>query len=249
MDEIHVVKALVDGGLNDCAIARQTGIPRRTVAQWRITQRWSTASSSMCSKCDGSSHGFDTLPREYVYLLGMYLGDGYIVRGAKRVFRLIVAMDGLYPRLIAECVDAIATLTPGARPYVQSRKNTRCVWVVKAWKHWPCVFPQHGPGPKHTRPIVLAAWQERLVRRDPELFLRGLLHSDGCRSMNTIRHGDKLYAYPRYNFTNASADIRKLFCETCDLLGIEWRVMNARNISVARRGSVARLDEFVGPKR
>jgi hypothetical protein len=93
------------------------------------------------------------------------------------------------------------------------------------------------------------AWQERLVRRHPELFLRGLLHSDGCRSMNTIRHGGTVYAYPRYNFTNASADIRKLFCDTCDLLGIEWRVMNARNISVGRRRSVARLDEFVGPKR
>jgi hypothetical protein len=64
-----------------------------------------------------------------------------------------------------------------------------------------------------------------------------------------VRHGEKLYTYPRYNFSNASADIRKLFCDACDLLGIEWRVMNARNISVARRASVARLDEFVGPKR
>jgi hypothetical protein len=47
---------------------------------------------------------------------------------------------------------------------------------------------------------------------------------------------------------HASADIRALFCNTCDLLGIEWRVMNARNISVARWASAALLDEFVGPK-
>jgi hypothetical protein len=105
------------------------------------------------------------------------------------------------------------------------------------------------PGPKHRRPIVLRSWQEELVKRSPELFLRGLIHSDGCRFTNPVRHGDKLYTYPRYNFSNASADIRKLFCDTCDLLGIEWRVMNARNISVAKRGSVARLDEFIGPKR
>jgi hypothetical protein len=96
---------------------------------------------------------------------------------------------------------------------------------------------------------MLTPWQQTLVEQHAELFLRGLIHSDGCRFTNPIRHGDKLYTYPRYNFTNASADIRKLFCDTCDLLGIEWRVMNARNISVARRTSVARLDEFVGPKR
>jgi hypothetical protein len=45
-----------------------------------------------------------------------------------------------------------------------------------------------------------------------------------------------------------SADIRGLFCDACDRLGIAWRRMNARNISVARRAAVARLDEFVGPK-
>ena len=42
--------------------------------------------------------------------------------------------------------------------------------------------------------------------------------------------------------------IRALFCWACDLLGIEWRVMNEWNISVARRESVATLDEFIGPK-
>jgi hypothetical protein len=57
------------------------------------------------------------------------------------------------------------------------------------------------------------------------------------------------HTYPRYNFSNASADMRKLFCDACELLGIDRRVMNERNISVARRASVARLGDFVGPKR
>ena len=61
-----------------------------------------------------------------------------------------------------------------------------------------------------------------------------------------MHHGDKTYEYPRYNFSNRSDDIRKIFCDACDLLGIEWRVMNWWDISVARRASVARLDEFVG---
>jgi hypothetical protein len=48
--------------------------------------------------------------------------------------------------------------------------------------------------------------------------------------------------------TSASTDIRNLFTVTCDQLGVEWRQMNQRNISIARRDSVARLDEFIGPK-
>ena len=36
-----------------------------------------------------------------------------------------------------------------------------------------------------------------------------------------MRVGGKEYAYPRYNFTNASDDIRRLFCETCDATGVE----------------------------
>jgi hypothetical protein len=48
--------------------------------------------------------------------------------------------------------------------------------------------------------------------------------------------------------SNRSDDIKRIFCDACDLLGIEWRVMNRWDISVARRVSVARLDEFIGPK-
>jgi hypothetical protein len=55
--------------------------------------------------------------------------------------------------------------------------------------------------------------------------------------------------YPRYHFSNVSADIREIFGRACDQLGIEWRPNNRWSLSVARRGSVALLDEFVGPKR
>jgi hypothetical protein len=80
-------------------------------------------------------------------------------------------------------------------------------------------------------------------------LIRGLIHSDGSRSTNTIRHPAKTYTYPRYLFCNHSDDIRAIFCEHLDLLGIPWRRMNRWNVSVARREAVARLDEFVGPKR
>jgi len=54
---------------------------------------------------------------------------------------------------------------------------------------------------------------------------------------------------PRYHFSNASPDIRAIFGRACDALGIEWRPHNRWSLSVARRGSVALLDAFVGPKR
>ena len=83
--------------------------------------------------------------------------------------------------------------------------------------------------------------------------MRGLIHSDGCRTENrftTHLPSGRVaeYAYPRYFFSNLSADIRRMSCDTCEALGIRWTQSNARNISVSHRDAVARLDEFVGPK-
>ena len=57
------------------------------------------------------------------------------------------------------------------------------------------------------------------------------------------------YFYSRYHSSNMSPHIRDLFTDTPDKLGIEWRYNNPKkNISIAKRESVRRLDEFVGPK-
>jgi hypothetical protein len=105
---------------------------------------------------------------------------------------------------------------------------------------------------KHTRKIELMAWQREIVDQYPRQFIRGLIQSDGCRSMNRVRRplksGDRWYEYPRYTFCNESADIRQLFTDELDRLEIAWKRMNRKTISVARREAVARLDEFVGPK-
>jgi hypothetical protein len=112
-------------------------------------------------------------------------------------------------------------------------------------KAWPCLFPQHGPGRKHERRIVLEPWQDEIVTATPQQFVRGLIHSDGCRVLNRVSGK----AYPRYHFTQVSDDIRRLFCRSLRQLEIDYTWNDARNVSIARRPSVARLDEFVGPKR
>ena len=90
------------------------------------------------------------------------------------------------------------------------------------------------------------------MTRYPGAFARGLFHSDGCRVVNRVRRrtstGERRYEYPRYFFSNESADILGLCGWALDLLGVGWRFARPNLISVARREAVARLDEFVGPK-
>lgn len=125
--------------------------------------------------------------------------------------------------------------------------------VVQAhWKHWLCLFPQHGPGRKHERPIVLEDWQRSIVERHPAAFLRGLFHSDGSRVRNwatrEVAGEMKRYDYPRWQFTNVSIDIRELCCWALDLVDVAWRQSNHKTISVSTRAGVARLDELIGLK-
>ena len=127
-----------------------------------------------------------------------------------------------------------------------------CTEVKSYSQHWPCVFPQHGPGKKHLRKIALATWQREICSRFPGDLARGLFHSDGCRITNRVRRalagGDRWYEYPRYMFSNESEDILEICGDVLDQLGVDWRYSRRNVISVARREAVARLDEFVGPK-
>jgi hypothetical protein len=79
--------------------------------------------------------------------------------------------------------------------------------VSSYWKHWPCLFPQHGLGRKHERRIALVPWQQRIVDAHPDQLVRGLIHSDGSRHINRIKHPKRTYEYVRYEFSNRSADI------------------------------------------
>ncbi|MDQ3619639.1 MAG: hypothetical protein M3391_05855 [Actinomycetota bacterium] len=249
LTELRHVKAFVDAGLNDCEIARATGIPRGTIKDWRHGSRdhllrpgrpSSVVPRLDCPICEGGT----TDPRACSYLLGVYLGDGMLSAAPRGVFKLRVVLDTRYQGIIRECRRAISAVRPVTRMAVNQIPKVGCVEVTAYWKHWPCLFPQHGPGPKHLRKIELAFWQEYLLERFPRQLLRGLIHSDGCRSLNVVNGK----AYPRYQFTNNSAAIRDIFCRACDITGIRWRQMNWKTISVARRLDVTHMDLFIGPK-
>lgn len=124
--------------------------------------------------------------------------------------------------------------------------------VQTGWKHWLCLFPQHGPGRKHLRRIALDPWQQEIVDTHPAEFLRGLFHSDGCRVENSVRRvvqgEEKVYRYPRWQFSNRSEDIHALCGAALDRLGIAWRRSGQFHLSVSRREAVAELDNAIGLK-
>ena len=151
-------------------------------------------------RCDGKLLDEDA----YAYLLGLYLGDGHIAHGRREVYALNVKCDNSWPGLIDSAHTAMAAVMPTSSVFRVAR--TGCT-EVKCWsRHWPCLFPQHGPGRKHTRKIALEPWQQK------------------------------------------SADIIGLCAHTLNQLEVRWRMARPNVLSVARRESVARMDELVGPK-
>lgn len=245
--ELAEALRLAGEGLTAAEIARRTGVARRTVNDWMLGRVPSQASwrstTGPCPTCGRATHDFDALPAKYAYLLGLYLGDGCISVHARRVYRLRITLDAAYPGIIAEASAAMRAVLPANKVGLLARRYGD-VQVSSYSRAWPCLLPQHGQGKKHLRPIGLEAWQEGIVNRFPQLLLRGLIHSDGCRFENTGRR----WRHPRYCFHNHSDDIRRIFSEACDRLDLRWTTTR-RTVYVSRKADVATLDEFVGPKR
>jgi hypothetical protein len=233
-------------------VSKQTGISRWALRSWQNRLLPLHPERAECARCASPAEApADT--HAYAYLLGLYLGDGCVSRLA-RTYTLRIACADAWPGLIAECTRAVKAVRPHHGVFhVQARG---CVMVTAYNSHWPCLFPQHGPGKKHERRIELRPWQRQIVDEHPWRFIRGLVHSDGSRITNwttrVVRGRRKRYEYPRYFFTNKSADIVRFYCETLDAVGVAWRTTrsarNAYSVSVARRASVALMDEHVGPK-
>ncbi len=245
---------LLAQGVPNHRVAASLGVPPGTVGWWLHLERRARGITAVerphnCPRCR-------KLPidhRAYAYLLGLYLGDGHIIAKGKQNHLSIYCCDG-WPGLIDDAENAMREVLKGAS--TGRRAKTGCTEVKSYSKHWKCLFPQHGPGRKHERHIMLVGWQQEIVHERPWELVRGLIHSDGCRFTNwttrMVGGKRKRYEYPRYYFTNKSDDIRKIFTDTLDRLGVEWTTLargsDPYNISVARRASVALMDEHVGPK-
>jgi hypothetical protein len=242
-----------DEGLSDAENAALHGVAVKTIRRWRrLYQRRGQPRGqahllARCPRCDDGPLETEA----FAELFGWYLGDGHISLGRRDVYNLHIFNDLSYPVDNARIQDLMRAVKPGCRPH--TRTVPGCLITTVSWKHWPCLFPQHGPGRKHERALTMADWQRRVVEEHPAAFLRGLFHSDGARVRNwatrVVAGERKRYDYPRWQFVNLSTEIRQWCGEALDLVDVAWRQSNAKTISVSRRDAVERLDALIGAKR
>ena len=239
----RVALQLLKDGATLSQVSRDTGVSRSSLRDWVTTP--TIDRDRECPRC--GERQLDTAA--YAGLFGYYLGDGSISR-VSRTYTVRISCDAKYGAIIDDVTALLGAVHP-ARPVFHGRAPGVIV-VQSSWNHWPRLFPQHGVGRKHERKMGMQAWQWETVTQNPADFLRGLFHSDGCRAMNWTRGvvaGEvKRYEYPRWHFTNESAEIMSWCQEALDLLGVSWRQSRTGMLSVSRRDAVSRLDAIIGLK-
>jgi hypothetical protein len=67
-------------------------------------------------------------------------------------------------------------------------------------------------------------------------------------TVRRLKTGPKRYEYPRYMFSNESADIIGICAGALHAIAVRWTMPRRNLLSVARAADVARLDTFIGPK-
>lgn len=241
-----------DAGLPDKVNAALHGVAVKTIRRWRREYqrrgrpRGQPHTNVRCPRCEGARLD----EKAYAELLGWYLGDGWMENGPRTNRTLHIYNDAKYEQGNDRIAALMARVKPAGRPH--TRRTNGCVITSVAWTHWPCLFPQHGPGRKHERVLPMEGWQWRIVSDHPGDFLRGLFHSDGARVRNwaTRRVGEETrrYDYPRWQFVNRSEQILGWCEQALDLVEVPWRRSNRWTVSVSRREAVARLDALIGPK-
>ena len=138
----------LESGASLSEVSRRVGVARSTLRAWRER----ALDDAGCARCDRLS---PTRGTGYAALLGYYLGDGCPshYRGS---WALRVSCDRTLPGIYRDVTHQVQTVHPAGQ--VWHVRAPGVVVVQSNWKHWPCLFPQHGPGRKHERPIVLEDW-------------------------------------------------------------------------------------------
>jgi hypothetical protein len=244
-DEYRLILKLWEAGYNKSVIERETGIPRATVRD--CIKKFGTQKEFEEYLHHEQRHHWKVRAREpefrfhYAYMLGVYLGDGYIVKDP-RTYKLRVVMDMKYPNILNRVIESIKVLAPNNS--VHTVQKIGCIEIACYSNYWVEMFPQHGEGVKHKRAIILEDWQQAIVDEYRMEFVRGLYHSDGSRTVPVYKGKTQS---PRYYFTNYSEDIQRLFCDAIEKFGLHWARWG-KNVCINRKADAAFLDEHIGPK-
>jgi hypothetical protein len=146
-------------GLSDYEIARRSGVPRPTIQRWRkgsvrapVDQEWRPKFRA-----------------EYAYVLGLYLGDGHIVRRGRSGL-LTISLDPQYGDIIEQAQSCLTAVFEPANVHLRNRPAAGTTVLKLASVAVPVAFPQHAAGKKQERPIQLADWQLEVTRAHCDLL-------------------------------------------------------------------------------
>lgn len=264
-EEVDLIKDLYEKQevKNVSAVARKTGIPLSTIRYILGKNKKYVNGKIYTYKGGNRCHEEHFNPCEYLegneecysFLLGAYLGDGHIIKTKNgRTHKLSISNNEIDCKVIAEQVDCLKKLLPNNSVSTRNKSFGTCVDVIVHSKLLPLLFPQHGKGKKHERPIILEGWQKSILDLHPKHFLKGLFWSDGCRYI----HRQGKYSYLMYNFVNCSKEIKDLCGYYLKSIGVKFREHSTdpKNPKHSKKytitipnSSAVILEDFVGPKR
>jgi hypothetical protein len=214
-DDRNNVLKLFNNGDNKLKISKETGIPYSILKKWVSSKNIKEAYSPITNFKKYLNNKIKQ--KAYSFILAVYLGDGYI--STYKTFRapkLCFSNDKKYIKNTQEWVEKLQILFPDNKVNIYPKRNGNCYMIQVYSKKILDLFPQHGIGKKHTRKIRLKTWQNNIVKKYPEEFIRGCIQSDGSIYEQTIKN----YKYKNYCFVNKSKDITMLFILALSLKGI-----------------------------
>lgn len=170
----------------------------------------------------------------YSYILGLYLGDGHIVK-TNRTYRLRIFNTIDYENLNKFIIGKLQKLFAHNKINYVDFMSYISIYVYS--NKLPQLFPQHGSGKKQDRKIEFLDWQNEIINHK-HLFA-GLLHSDG-----SIYNDRK---YRMCDFTNYSEDILNIYKLCLDNLNLNYTTSKHR-IFIRNRPDILWIEENIGDK-
>lgn len=192
---------LRSAGLNNCEISRRVGAPRSTVRDWSSGKR-----PRSCLPPSDFIHD----PSAYVYLLGLYLGDGCISAHPRGVFRLRITLDVRYPAIAEECEAALQAVLPLNR-VARHLRQCNCYEISTGARQPSPRSPLARPDP--LRRLSLRKHGARKLALSP-LLVQQPLHpyqADLLRRLRSSRYSlDRGTAAPKTIYVSRKADVARL---------------------------------------
>ena len=160
---------------------------------------------------------------QYSLLLGMYLGDGCLAKTGRKtgeVHTLILVSDETQDLVVRAAESAMMAIFPDNVVSVSPKIGARAYNVKVSSINLVELFPQHGPGLKSKRRLIMKKWQWDIIIKYPWQFVRGLFLTDGSRYVSSADDCAK------WSFGNKSPEIINFLRYALNLVGVNYGICN-----------------------